>query len=589
MITESEFLKKIKQLVLKREYNTLKYVFSEHLTSCPLSQALPEIWISIEYLVRPTIALNEYASDLSMLIAQHLLEQGHNKEALGHIRKVGHLLIADRAFRQKIIQVYKNQYPDLENLDTLIRLSALDEADLSQAIKKLDKLISLKIGTPVYSSRFGYGEVTKLDFLLSLLTVNFFSNHEHSISIEQAINTLQPLPFDNFHYLKAKNPARISEMLKQNPQELFEIIKRDTEFELKPAHIKQFLSDIADKNDIALFVKICRTNQKPLNRAAIQRITNHTFVNLKELKNQSDWQDKYIELFFKETNKKLLLSILFALDETKQKEIVNKVFIEYKQYPDQFLLISQTAPYCSLLAPHSLLTRYLDLIDLKKYTVNIRKQLFARNYELLKSALVQITEQQARRIFASIQAIRNLYPEQLDDIRKIFQEKFPEMFSKPGEFVYHTETAIKNKSKELQRLVSEEIPKIAAEIGHARSYGDLRENFEFKAAKEKQKRLLSKCSQMRHDLAVARPIDFNKIDVSKVQVGTTIKLVDKEDDSRFLTYTILGPWDSDVSKGVISYLAPFALNLLNKKVGDEVTDTEGKTYEIVEISLSKIT
>jgi transcription elongation GreA/GreB family factor len=180
--------------------------------------------------------------------------------------------------------------------------------------------------------------------------------------------------------------------------------------------------------------------------------------------------------------------------------------------------------------------------------------------------------------------IKNLYPEERDIITNIIKLEFPELFETKDEYIYNTKTAINNKELELNKILNEAIPQVASEIGRARSYGDLRENFEFKAALAKQKRLISKVSEIRQELSKARPIDFSKIVTDKVNIGTTVTLLPLIENSQPVSYTILGPWDSDLQKEIISYLAPFAQNLLNKQVGEEIIDDEGKRYKITEIS-----
>jgi transcription elongation GreA/GreB family factor len=232
--------------------------------------------------------------------------------------------------------------------------------------------------------------------------------------------------------------------------------------------------------------------------------------------------------------------------------------------------------------PYTILTRYLDLS--KQYSAEIRKRIINKDYQIIKSVVEKIKPEFVKRTIERIKAIDNFYPEEIDTIENIFKNRFPEFFETKQDFTYNSEIAIKNKEEELKLLVTVEVPKIADEIGHARGYGDLSENFEYKAAMEKQKRLMNKINVMRNELAKARPIDFDKIDTSKVNIGTVAKLTPISENSLPLIYTILGPWDSDVAQGIISYLAPYAQNLLNKSIGDEITDDLGNKYKIVEIN-----
>ena len=109
----------------------------------------------------------------------------------------------------------------------------------------------------------------------------------------------------------------------------------------------------------------------------------------------------------------------------------------------------------------------------------------------------------------------------------------------------------------------------AAEIAIARSYGDLRENHEYKAAKEMQKQLVRAKDEMENQLVRARGTDFSNVRTDVVSIGTIVRTTNIASGQKE-TFTILGAWDSDPDKGVVSYLTPIAQALLNRKVGDEV-------------------
>ncbi len=118
-------------------------------------------------------------------------------------------------------------------------------------------------------------------------------------------------------------------------------------------------------------------------------------------------------------------------------------------------------------------------------------------------------------------------------------------------------------------LVHKKIPANSKEIALARSYGDLRENHEYKAAKEMQKVLMRRKDELENQLVRARGTDFANPRTDVVSIGTMVKAMDLE-TQQSETYTILGAWDSDPEKGIISYLSPVAQAVLNRKVDDEV-------------------
>jgi transcription elongation GreA/GreB family factor/transcription elongation factor GreA-like protein len=122
---------------------------------------------------------------------------------------------------------------------------------------------------------------------------------------------------------------------------------------------------------------------------------------------------------------------------------------------------------------------------------------------------------------------------------------------------------------EYTELVQKKIPENSKEIAVARSYGDLRENHEYKAAKEMQKILMKRKAELELDLTRARGTDFAEVNTATVNPGTLVR-VNELSQNKDENFTILGAWDSDPESGIISYLSPFAKHLIGKSVGEEV-------------------
>src|SRR5271170_1711878 len=129
--------------------------------------------------------------------------------------------------------------------------------------------------------------------------------------------------------------------------------------------------------------------------------------------------------------------------------------------------------------------------------------------------------------------------------------------------------SLERRRLEYQELVQKKIPANSKEIAIARSYGDLRENHEYKAAKEMQKVLLRQKDELEAALTRARGQDFLNVKTEVVAPGTVVTVTDLQ-NGQTETFTILGAWDSDPDKGVISYLTPVAEAMISHKIGDEV-------------------
>ncbi len=146
--------------------------------------------------------------------------------------------------------------------------------------------------------------------------------------------------------------------------------------------------------------------------------------------------------------------------------------------------------------------------------------------------------------------------------------------------------SLERRKNEYAELVQKSIPANSKEIAVARSYGDLRENHEYKAAKEMQKILMRRKSELEFQLVRARGSDFANPRTDVVSMGTKVAVTDL-DSQNAEQFVILGAWDSDPDKGIISYLTPVGQALLNRKVLEEIEfPVEGgkKRYRIDAIS-----
>lgn len=139
---------------------------------------------------------------------------------------------------------------------------------------------------------------------------------------------------------------------------------------------------------------------------------------------------------------------------------------------------------------------------------------------------------------------------------------------------------------ELHNLKSVERPKVIQAIAVARDHGDLSENAEYHAAREKQSFIEGRVKEIEDKLARAEIIDPSKlVGTSRVAFGAMVKLAN--DKGEEVSYRILGADEADLNQGSISITSPVARSLLGKEVGDEVViKTPGgpRTYEVLEVS-----
>lgn len=132
-----------------------------------------------------------------------------------------------------------------------------------------------------------------------------------------------------------------------------------------------------------------------------------------------------------------------------------------------------------------------------------------------------------------------------------------------------SQSSYDQKIADLDELNKEKIPANSQAIEAARELGDLRENAEYQMAKDEQKILLARQSELQTDLMRAKPTDFSDAPIDAVGIGSIVELSDINSGEK-QKYTLLGAWDGDPDNNILSYLTPLGQKLLGKKVGDQV-------------------
>src|SRR5262250_2368640 len=138
---------------------------------------------------------------------------------------------------------------------------------------------------------------------------------------------------------------------------------------------------------------------------------------------------------------------------------------------------------------------------------------------------------------------------------------------------------------ELRHLKLNERPAVIRQIAEAREHGDLSENAEYHAARERQSFIEGRVAELEDKIARAEVIDVSKLSGSVVRFGATVTLVDEDTDEK-VTYQIVGADEGDIGKGLLSVTAPLARALIGKTKGDSVevsTPGGSKAYEITRV------
>ena len=150
-----------------------------------------------------------------------------------------------------------------------------------------------------------------------------------------------------------------------------------------------------------------------------------------------------------------------------------------------------------------------------------------------------------------------------------------------------TKTGYEKLKKELKHLKSVEVPQNIRDIEEARSHGDISENAEYAAAKEKQSFIQGKIQELENNLATSIIIDLKDLTDERIVFGATVTIEDIT-TNEVTTYQLVGPFESDINENTISVTSPIGRALIGKEVGDEVkVKTPGgmREFEIIAIAI----
>ena len=140
--------------------------------------------------------------------------------------------------------------------------------------------------------------------------------------------------------------------------------------------------------------------------------------------------------------------------------------------------------------------------------------------------------------------------------------------------------------KELKTLKSKDRPEIIIAIATAREFGDLKENAEYHAAKERQSFIEGRINEIESKLSTAEIIDITKLNISgKIVFGSTVTIIDLDNDQE-IKYKIVGEDEANIDEGLISYKAPLSRSLISKSIDDLVELSIGdktQSFQIINI------
>jgi transcription elongation GreA/GreB family factor len=315
-----------------------------------------------------------------------------------------------------------------------------------------------------------------------------------------------------------------------------------------------------------------------------------------------DWDRRLFQIF-QEAGYRVVAEIAKVLQENGQTEELRqylvKVIREHSASSDILYWLAKdrnSTPFADLIEPE-MLPAMLSALERDQFNEARRSSklhdLLIDDRELIPDLIVKASVAQARDLMRRLMMTpvfeelnkRSLMARMIR-IHGELQQLLTGEGEEKEEALVVSWSSLEKRKAEYDEIVTKKIPENTKEIALARSYGDLRENFEFKAAKEMQTVLMRRKAELEHMLQRARGTSFENVDTRQVSIGTTVVSRDQQ-TGELSTFHILGAWDSDPAKGIVSYQTAMGQALLGNAVGDVVElPAEGgvKRVEIVEIT-----
>lgn len=301
-----------------------------------------------------------------------------------------------------------------------------------------------------------------------------------------------------------------------------------------------------------------------------------------------DWQKVYSEVFFLEEEPKIITLIYDALEKAGETELLTRLTDETLRYPRRhprafywYVKRVNEDEAWSERATYPLLFQILDALTNDEFSaVRARlKDFFDKGALAIRVINGQNNEEQARKLVDTLDRYGAVEEYRREIVKAAALMKHPHLREPQQEPVYSTPEMLEKKRAELQHLRSVEIPANSKALQAAREMGDLRENFEYKAARARAEYLAARAAELSSELSRVRVLEPAQIDTGTVRVGTKLLLSNGELQREVV---ILGPWESAPEHGVYSNQSEVAKALLGHAAGD-IVSFMGNDYQIESI------
>ena len=309
------------------------------------------------------------------------------------------------------------------------------------------------------------------------------------------------------------------------------------------------------------------------------------------------WTGVYLDIL-RHNPSKFILDILEKKNKvTEAIEVVKRICTSYRTHREAFVwLVTHADKYSwvqqALPDEEKLIVAMAHLYDINAVDISNKRHLSANRKnqgyinkylykEMRLNTLIDNADELViLQLIPILHELQKIEPAITVTQKSVISTRFPHLEKELDQRVHFQKTSKKSgffclslsfhaKQKELQHIHEVEVPLNSKEIQVAVEMGDLRENAEYKSAKERQDILNANAMRLDNEIRQAKIIEHDKFEDTKIGFGSEVSLVDMR-DSTALSYTILGPWESDPSNNIISYLSPLGAKLFGHVPNDEL-------------------
>ncbi len=440
--------------------------------------------------------------------------------------------------------------------------------------------------------RLREGEITHEEALYKSL--------ETKPSIE---NTIQMI----HGYFRDFSKAQHNQELKSNLEiKLKELLAEKTLLDHQKIQVILLLEEIGHAETLPLLTPLIEQSQNLVDLVKSIEILafKKRFLSLVQ-KTRSDWQDLFFTLFFTLPQNTLRDFLFHELESNMSADVLNKKINELAHnsiaYPHVFVWYFQRLlekkshiPFSDTKGHIRFFENFLILLDHLDQKIEFRElakkmiHILTSHRYLVVQQIMQIASYDEVKEFVLLSTkCRLLTDSDIKIIRSLAEVVYPLLkeTNAPVEkeenlILWSTEQAYLKMTKRIEKIATVDTIQNAKEIEEARAHGDLKENAEYKAALEKRARLQSELQNLSNQMNRACIITQNDIDVSRVGIGTVIECMDHNKKKK--SFTILGPWDANPEKNILSFQSKLALSMQGLKE-KETFEFQGETYTILSI------